>query len=80
MNCFKAYVGRLLMKETPYKRCYFNSNDRNNICNENYDFVWDDGTVLGKSNNIIPVKYEFEDGASADDFKCTILKYKSRLL
>ena len=66
------------MKETPYKRCY--ASEGRNDCRKNYDFVWDDGTVLGKSNKIIPVRYEFEDGASADDFKCTMLLTSSARL
>ena len=63
------------MKETPYKRCY--ANGLVNNCQDEYNFVWDNGTVLG---NIIAVKYEFDDGASADDFRCTILSHKSKLL
>ena len=59
LNCFKAYVGRLLMKETPYKGCHANE-EKSNDCQKKYNFVWDDGTVLDK---IIPVRYEFEDGA-----------------
>ena len=75
LNCLAAYVGRLLMKETPYKTCFAHEGDQN--CQDNYSFVWDDGSVLG---SFIQVRYAFEEGSTAGDFKCTILTQKDKLL
>ena len=75
LSCLAAYVGRLLMKETPYKTCF--AHEGQNNCHDKYSFVWDDGTVLGK---FVQVRYVFEEGSTASDFKCTILTQKNKLL
>ena len=64
------------MKTTPYKRCFARKGGEQ-FCQDHYDFVWDNGTGLDKT---IPVKYEFEDGTSSDDFECTILFHESKLM
>ena len=40
-------------------------------------FVWDDGSVVGK---FVQVRFAFEEGSTAADFKCTILTQKDRLM